>query len=514
MVILKEYSYLNTMLKEIQNKQPFGVSLIYMFGSRFSGKTINYALYIIKSLNTVQIDGQYAKVSNVVYRKELRDILETWDDYNTIAKDQLLEDDIYTSKTRMRWECANGNVCRFEYLQRKKKNKTYGKGRSQIVGDYINIIFEEATEFTPKDIKDVYNAVRGLNPKAHICFVFIANPEQPNNWLVKTCVSILPFDEEIMRLEGHQFKIWEDIGLDDKNKTKKLIHYVNWRRIQKFKTEPAPQKKLGYRYIALDPIILPQYKLDQLVESYELDELGAKVDDIGCPGADTSYIFLRHIPKLETAQYYNHSYLVGGCDPGFGKSRGSSYTGFCLVGYDAKDSIDVDVYATFKWDQRIQYADPIWILNSAIDFFIKEVNEYCQRTRSVVNADYPVIVKVDYSAIESISILNDFARQRGVSDWLKFVPCIKLNKWDQYALLNYLMSIKHLRISKMKAMPLIDELCSIQQDDNAATFKTIGPDHLIDSLCYALGNAIYKSVTPDTRAYFQSILSKKAKKVI
>lgn len=512
MVILPEFSYLNSLLTYMQEGKPLPFHEAYVGGSRSCGKTVNWGSFVPKACNLVKSDlSGFVKVGGYIYRNERLDLLDTWDDYNKFIDTEILEQGFQKKESRLRWKFDNGNEVVFDYVKRKTKGKTYGKGKSQIIGDYIIVIIEEATELEQRKIKDIYNAIRGLNPKAEILFVYIFNPENPGNWLIQKCMRYLPFDEEIMYKTGHMHKIVNIVGLSDQPENI-LIHYVNWRAIQKHIEVPAPQTKLGKRYVALDPIVVPQYKLDGIVKAYELDELGAKIDDIGCPGASVDNLFLRYMDSIPEPLYYKHGYLVGGGDTGFGQTGGSGYTAFHLVAYDK--SGQADVYATYKWDQKIQWKNNILILQDIVEFYIREITDYCEKTGDFVNAEFPVIVKVDNSAQTDISVLNEIAKSRGVGDSIKFVASVKIPRWDRFRMLIYQLAKKYLRINHYKCKPLIDEMYSISVDPDSKTFKTIGADHCIDALCYAFGLMIYNFIDNEDKETFRTVLSKSAKKYV
>lgn len=507
MNILPHYSYYNDILSSIQHKQPWLLSEVYEVGARFCGKTINVGAAVIKAHNTINDFGEIAKVGSLILRKNRDSMCDTWDDYLKLFKDEIQEQGATPIKSEHKIYYENGNKMVFDFV--KKQSRLYGKGKSQIEGDYIFCVFEEATEFTKEDIRLVYNAVRGWNPKAQIITIFITNTDVPSSYVIKKCRNIMSFDEQTLYNIGYQFRLIND---DTSSEHKKmLIHYINWRAIQKYHKEKAPNTKLGYRYVADEPIIVPQYKLDNLVKAYDIDEVGAKVDDIGYPGGDVSYVFLRYLSFVQPAVYYNHSFIVGGGDVGFGKKRGSGYTGFLFVGYDKDGTIDV--YNEFKWDQKVEYKNTIEILSMVVEFYTQCAIKYCQMTNSVINEKYPLIVKVDWSAAESIDILNDVSRQRGCSSWLRFVPCYKVPLWDSFALIDYYFSKGNIRIAD-SCINFKEELSNIQIDQEATSFKTIGPDHLIDCFRYALGNMLYSFIDKDSKPYFAKLLTNKGKKNI
>lgn len=508
--ILPAYSFYNDLLTLAQQNKPWPIQRIINFGGRFSGKTFDSGDFGNELCNSLRTDcNEFVNASVIVYRKEKADKDETYFQYKKFLNATILEQKIKPDETHFRWTYANGNEFRFEHTKKKTKGKKYGKGQASVYGDYIVAILEEAGEFEPAEITAIQEGLRGDNPNAQILMIYVANPENPRNWLVQEAERLMHFDPEIMATTGIQWKIVDekdDLGIDKKT----LVLYTNWRAIQKYEKIHLPNGK--WRYMAIPPIYVSQDKLDFLVRQYEIDKINAMVADIGCPGADFTAVYLRDMDKLHPAEYYQHEYVRGGVDVGLGTVDKSGKTAACFGAYDLHGNLDI--YAEWVWDNKFIYKNPEQQAEEIVQFYIREINEYCDMTGATIDYSNPVYINVDFSDKAFIRLLNQKAEAHGI-DYFGFIECIKYEVNDRIYITQYLMQQHRVGINPSKCQNLISEMSMAQWNDTGSKPRRKDDnDHSLNAMEYLMQDYMYNSISAEHKEYMYGKMSSRGKKRI
>lgn len=511
-MILKPFSYLYDFLKLAQEHKNWPIHEIRSIGSRFSGKTWNFADFVCELMNTIDRNGEFIKATAFIIRAEKSDMEDLYDQYCQNLEKIILEQNVKTLNSKKIWTFENGNEVRFKHLRYKNKTKTVGAGWSSARGDYIVVIYEEAYEIHNTEFARVREAIRSANPNANILEVCICNPWDPRNYFIKNTLSNFPYNKNLIETFGEQKAI---VNVKDEilgYSRPVIIHYANWRAIQKHRVSKTPT---GFNvYTAIEPIIIPQSKLDQLTQNYALDYTSALVADYGCAGpSGTENIYFRLMNTITSPQYYQHQCVYGGGDIGNGRSKKSGKTAFVFVAGDPTGYIDV--YSEYVWDNKISPKDPYIIAHDVIDFYLYQMDQYTRKTNHIFNYSNPLNVIVDLSESSFISILNTCCAERGI-DFIEFVPCQKFRINDRIVIEQYLLAQGRIRIDGEWCCNLLDELSGAEWDDSLSEEpkRKNDKDHSINAFEYAIEPFMFDMVNDDDIERISRKLTKQGKRYL
>ena len=481
--MLKVYSFFNSFLKKMANHEPLGLDKVCLLGGRSSGKTTAVEEFAINACDLVDSDGYPISVSVLCFRKQLMDLGEVFEQYtNDLLRFNVSPNVI---KSTMRYEFDNGNVVKFKAMGN-RVNKMSLSGLAQSKGEYVIVIKEEAYEFTDADNAMITQAVRGNNPNCNMLTINIANPWFPKTKFINDCMIQFPYDERILKEKGHMETIkWVDRKA---YKERILFMWVNWRAIQE---------------------TLPEWKIHSILETYVTDPNNAKTADLGIPGICGSSVYGHLLGNVTEAQWVPHKTVAGGGDYASGSSKGSGKTAFVFGAWDANDKIDV--LGEFVWDIRMKGDNDFIVAQAVVDWYVQMCAKYTKLTGVPINENYPIFIRVDFSASAFIDILVNETEKRGISGWLSFIPCNKYNISDRIFITRAKMGDKCLRISS-ECDTLLTELQLAQyKETNTKNVRADDNDHCINAFEYMIEDDMYDMLKGDPSSY-SNIISRRGMK--
>lgn len=451
------------MLHAMQRHEAFPVDIIHMVGSRQSGKTMAVEEFVCNACDMVDPNGNEIMVSVYVLRHERKNIIDLWTQYaqglNEISVQPI------QLKTEYRWDFPNGSMVRFMSMSNKNKNSVVGAGMASACGEYIIVVYEEAFEYSDVERNLFRQAVRGNRPDAKMLEINVCNPWYPKNSYLASCIKEVPFNRERMAHVGWQItkKIKQTpSGKDEVN----LYCYTNWRAIRE---------------------VLPQWSIDNILKSYEVDPMYAECADLGIPSYQAGSIYAPLMKWITPAKYTAHEFICGGGDIGVGHSEKSGITSFLFMGIDIKGYIDI--YGEYDWDNKKQMKDSYQMSADIVCFYQEQRNKYFENTGIMPKS---VSVSVDNSEQAFISILNKTASDYGFDSWLAFHPCRKYKVNDRIAITQGLMRQGRIRIA-----PSVDNLqrelqLSVWDEKASRINKRIDDnDHSINAFEYGFEDFMY-----------------------
>lgn len=451
-------------LKRISNHQDLGVDYIHMLGSRGCGKTQFDIELNVRACDIYDKEGKPVRVDSYATRFLRQDLDELWDDWNGKLEDlDVVVDDRNRKKSTKRWEFDNDNKLKFKSINNQSKNKTSNTGLATSRAEYIIVNVEEAYEVPPRKMQDFMDAVRG-RADSKTLVINLCNPWDARNDYIAWCLQKCPFNEELARKNGYQWKFFVETN-EEGISTRHLIIWCNWRLIRKY---------LSQQFIA------------RILRRYVTDPSRAKTADLGCPGVIDIAVYGNFIQHIGTPKpWLPKEYYVGGGDLGTGGSVHSGKTSFIFAGGNVGGY--VDVFRQFTWSNYEKEAiDGKTLAFKVVQFYIECRNEFMKVCHTNITQREPLEVRVDNSADIFYQALNEEARRVGADGWLYFTPSTKYALIDRIFAKQYLMGAGKLRIDE-SCQELYKELSLLQWDENAPADKpkTKGGDHSIDAFDYA-----------------------------
>lgn len=519
---LKNWSFLNSFVVLASKRLPFPVNELQFLGSRFCGKTRAIATFANDMCNCYSLDGKPVKSCFIIYRKTKDGEAEVFKDYLSVFEANFLSTEYkkHISENNRNIIFKNGSALYFKSVGvRKRENgSSVGAGLASCRGDYIICVLEECFEFSEQEMSDIDKAIRCFNPSSQILFVKICNPYYPTLPFIKNFYLTQPLDINAMKTCGYQMGIYNSVDKITGIVRKKLLVQMNWRAIQNYKEEPiiVDGVPTGYnRYIAIpnneEPkIVVPQYKLDSLVEDYgRIDRERAMVNDLGIPGnIDDDNIFYSQWKNVKDAVWYPHENWVAGIDVGSGISGKSGKTGILWIGYTPK--LHGDIYAELAIGlQEKKEIIGLEQYELILDFLEQMREETYQKTGILIEK---MNAYVDNSAVDFINYINVRAGNgderiigRNI-DWINFVPC-ELRTLKIAGEKSNILSLRipylrrtcdsgFWRCDRVRCPTLDNEMTTIQwakdKSGNGTTKMEDDKHHLIDAWCYGVEkNIIY-----------------------
>lgn len=255
------------------------VESIYIDGSRQSTKSMAVGKALImtslKNKNTAIVISRLNH--NQIYKgiyKTIKKILEKW-------KVEYIE-----HKIAGYIQLSNGNYIYFNALNNATGNT---RGSQTLAGfdiikdvDKMYVWFEEASEFSVKELDQAIHAYRGARK---YCYIYVWNPIFFGFPLVQTANKLLPYNLDILKKEGQQLSITKDT----------IIHHTN---------------------ILINPFLPPQTRKRMLDSVNTKPKYLTDPNVFGYPGVGEGQIFAQYLEKciLNLQNTYEYSYLTVGLD--------------------------------------------------------------------------------------------------------------------------------------------------------------------------------------------------------
>lgn len=353
----------------------------------------------------------------------------------------------------------------------KKVDKWSGLPRLNV--KYLFVWMEEAFEFSATDMSGISGTFRNANKDGQIIFVHTMNPWSKTHWLVKDMLSKMMWNPTIMSNDngpGYQIGVFP-FKTTTGETAYELIQYSNWRCN---KENVTPEAISGFK------------------QMWQYAPRLAEVSDWGAPGYEEGRIYSHVLHKIGNARVRNgEQYLIAGMDYGWGTNDRAGVTAAVFGSATLEDG--VDMFGEYIQDNRQIKKDVNITCFEIVTFYRQCMSEFMKRTGAY--NPYPLVVRVDNSAIGVIQILQNEARVQGVDKWLSFTKCAKQPINDRIELTLWLMGTHKFRLSpNMKLLKA--ELEGAYYEDIESQKRSNTNDHAINAYEYAIEPLLYKFNMP------------------
>lgn len=464
MLMLKEYTYLFDIMREIVEHKPLSVSEVNLVGGRKSGKTIACEIFVslLLTFPNLKLGIFCFRYGREGIDELFTEFCETLDSLNMSYK---------SNKSRL-YIMVNNYKIRFYFISTMNKtNKAQKSGMSRVSGvDYILRFWDERYQFPDKDVLALKEAVRGVGANnIQILDLNACNPWAKSSSYIAYCGSFQSWDLNLLKSTGSQIgkyqKVVTENFIDNNGKkvelkivTNIIIHYTNWR---------ITRNHLGETEIA------------SILETWNTDRNRAMVVDYGMPGYESGAIYTHELHKISKCIYQEHTWLFGGGDYGWSQREAGGKTAFVFGGASIENGIDI--YGEYIQDNFKAPKSIDLVVREVIDFYVLSMEAYCRKTR--LDSYQRLSVRVDNMAREFIYLLNQEAKNRGHSRWLTFTTCKKYPIQDRIVFLLAVLGSHYFRQD-----PLCKQLHSdleMSAYEDIETQKRIKKyDHCLNALEY------------------------------
>lgn len=451
-MIIKEFSYLNEIIKDVSKGKPFPVLRINCIGGRMGAKTINLGLMlvVICLLKKTKID---------MFRwTKGKDKLELWDQIIAIIDffPNLLEKcEIHL--TRFTITFPNGSIIEVGGLRVRGSNevKLTGKSGSNKF-EYHIALAEERYEISDSAWGDVLQAIRGTK---NFMEIHLANPWIFTNDYVKHCNDNLPFNLQQLKTNHKQFLCKEqEIKMSDGSiyKYKEIFHYTN--------------------YLVNDKLaLIDKVKLEQAAKH---DPHRANTILYGYPGTPKGSIWKWVLPQMKQTPRDPSIIFIGGVDYGERADPTAAY----IIGFNSGIShshIEHEYY--WRNNDFGVNKDTQALAEDVVNHFLDFMEDRMGNSSSLE-------IYVDGSAIPFITALNTYTDSLGYSSSLKFYQ--QTNKGrvaDRIETMKTLASFGIISVDE-NCKELLRELNEQTYSDKSRTSIDYvdGDDHGTDAIYYGL----------------------------
>lgn len=449
----------------IYERKNFGMIEVYLDGGRKYGKTYRVCDTTAKALIIAPYD-----VDAYMLRWQKQDSNElageTIDAVERYFGRDLTKNDYNKQEKTFR---INGNVLRVLGLHtpsQRKKVKLTGIKRAKNK-KYAIIVFEEAYEFSEKELDQVLEAIGGYQ---NYLIFYITNPNSLAIPFIKQREREFPHNERLLRERGFQYK-YQKID----NKRHKIWFYANW-RVNEY---------------------LPEADYRLIMKSWETDANRARVVDYGMPGVEEGGIYTHEIPKIKTLPLNQIlqiplKSISAGVDWGDGVSETASATTLVIsaVGYNE----ETYVLETYKhqnhWDG---YKSP----QERVADMLEIIYQFSLKRSDITYQ--PFNVYLDTGLVSEMEFFKLGALNRGL-DWINFSFATKYQERTRINMRKYRMNTGRYYIANH--ITNIQEELQLQTWDEDKKDKFGQPkqkdehNHLTDAEDYALCEYTY-SITQE-----------------
>lgn len=457
--VLKAYSYIYDVVKQVLNQQRITIDEFNILGGRKSGKSVSFQVLFGILLNLPFKIGLYCiRASKEGVEEFFDDMCETLESF-----------DIPFRASKSKLIITQGvNTIKFVGLNSLSKYGAKKSGLARVGGvKYIFKYFEERFEFSTKDYQSIQEAIRGMDNKVQMITINVCNPWAKSSPYISYCSRYQNWNLAILKESGNQIGIYQHEDNETKIISNKLFHYTNWR-------------------VAKD--VLSQSEINEIKNTWNVDRNRAMTTDYGLPGYEFGAIYTHLLHKISPPIYNGEAqYFIAGMDYGWSQREVGGKTA-CYFG-TANLENGVDIYAEYVHDNAISPKSPNVQTREIIEFYMKSVEEYCERVGMI---SPPILrVRVDNMAVGVIQLLNNAAAQYRVNHWLHFIKCRKYPIQDRIELTTNLMGGCWLRIDK-SCKNLMNEFELAHYEETETQKRSKSNDHSINAFEYAIEGVMYK----------------------
>lgn len=463
-VLGEEFAYLNELIvKPIAEGKPFPRKKLEQITSRKGQKT--FSQFIVGMSAAVAAQYNNSSVDIHWFREKVMDADETFEDIIEEHKESglpIMYQDHSVGKRKIKIWKSTIQVHGLTTGRKEQGASTVKLGIKKGRTKYAIIIFEERSQITNEKRQAVMEGIRGYE---HIITIDMSNPWTIFNDFISECHDVLPFDAE--QLRQPPFRQWYDDG-------EKIIHYTNWR------TNPY----------------LKQWEIDNFVELEGRDPNRAKIASWGLPGIADGAIYADYMHKIHNLEELPDEHFaqkptqcIGGVDWGYVNDTATA----SLWGTDSEYSW-VAGYELWSHNNKKDaiHKSNMEMVQEVVEFYIGLKDKYGLRSKG---RQGNFTVYVDNANITIAELLNSYAADKGVDDWLFFQGSYKPEIKKRIDYTTAAMALDKFFLNKTKMKELIKELEQSQWTE--ITSRKQQPermdlnDHHINGMEYAIYNVIY-----------------------
>lgn len=217
--ILKHYSYLYDVYRQILKGEKVSVDEFNILGGRKSGKSVSVQAFYGFLLHLPFKIGLFCiRASKEGAKEFFQDTCETLESFDIPYKPN-------TSRMTISWGV---NTIKFIGLNSMSKYGAKQSGLARVGGvKYIFKYFEERFEFTTKDYQALQEAIRGMDNNVQMITMNVCNPWAKSSPYISYCGKYQQWDIAKLKETGSQIGIYQEIDKETGIVTNKLFHYTN-----------------------------------------------------------------------------------------------------------------------------------------------------------------------------------------------------------------------------------------------------------------------------------------------
>lgn len=455
------YSWVYDIVRAVALKKSVPVDEINLVGGRKSAKSKSMQI-LFALLASLPTDSRIGLCS---LRLGKENSAELYADFEQTL--EMLEIPYSANKGKMEFRFKTGRKIRVLGLNSMSRSQAQKSGLANFGElDYLFIYFEERFEFSTTDFSAAREAIRAVGDY-QVIIINVCNPWAKSNEYIQYCSSNMEWNINKMKTTGNQVGIFETEDYETKIKTIKLFQYTNWRVAQN---------------------VLSKAEIAGIKDTWNIDRNRALTTDYGMPGYEWGAIYTHLLNKIgQPILQQDPTHIIAGVDFGWSSSSNGGKTA-AVFGVATRE-VGIDIYGEYHHDPAVKPLSPDQVALQIVEFFKKQMVEYCFKIGREV--PFYTKVKVDNMVVGFIQILNNVTKKLGLHHWLHFTKCAKFPIVDRIDIQQAIMGYQKFRMDSNCIHLLREFEISHYKEKVEKRERAKGEDHTLNAYEYGMENVMY-----------------------